>query len=164
MKKSHFYKAKSRIGLTHPPVRQTEFNYGVEDGAEAILTSEFVSQFPDSKITNFIFSDPDKIPSTDYVAILVKEFVDFKNIINNTFESDEIQLVVGGDNTVTFSSFLALLERVGDISKVGYIQFDSHGESNSYEGSDSKNFHGMYMRPFFDEFDIEQINRLIPKN
>jgi hypothetical protein len=35
MKQAHFFKAKCRIGLTHPPARQKEYNYGVEDGADA---------------------------------------------------------------------------------------------------------------------------------
>ncbi len=162
MKIPHFFKAKARIGLTHPPVRQKEFNYGVEDGADAILTKEFLAGFPDAKVDSFFFSDPEKIEPGDYVTELVKELGWFKEQINQSLKDQELQIVVGGDNTVTFSSLLALLERVKNISKIGYIQFDSHGESNSFEGSDSKNFHGMYMRPFFDTFDIEAVNHLVP--
>lgn len=163
MRMPHFFKAKSRIGLTHPPARQKEFNYGVEDGADAILTEVFLNQFKDTKTNIFFFSDPDKIETGEYVTELVKEMVWFKEQINSQIKDSEMQIVVGGDNTVTFASILALIERVKDVSKIGYIQFDSHGESNSYEGSESKNFHGMYMRPFFDTFDIEQINHLVPK-
>lgn len=162
MSTPHFFKAKCRIGLTHPPARQKEFNYGVEDGADAILTPDFLTQLKDAKTDVFFFSDPDKIETGEYVTELVKELQWFKEQINNELKDSEMQLVVGGDNTVTFSSFLALIERVKDVSKIGYIQFDSHGESNSYEGSESKNFHGMYMRPFFDTFDVEQINHLVP--
>lgn len=161
MKQAHFFKAKCRIGLTHPPARQKEYNYGVEDGANAILTPEFLQQLPLSKTDTFFFSDPEKISNGEYVTELVKEMVWFKEYINDRLEKAEMQVVVGGDNTVTFASVLALLERVKDTSKIGYIQFDSHGESNSYEGSESKNFHGMYMRPFFDTFDIEQIDHLV---
>jgi arginase family enzyme len=161
MKQAHFFKAKCRIGLTHPPARQKEYNYGVEDGADAILTPEFLQQLPLSKTDTFFFSDPEKISNGEYVTELVKEMVWFKEYINDRLEKAEMQVVVGGDNTVTFASVLALLERVKDTSKIGYIQFDSHGESNSYEGSESKNFHGMYMRPFFDTFDIEQIDHLV---
>lgn len=162
MKKPHFFKAKCRIGLTHPPARQKEFNYGVEDGADAILTKEFLKQVQEAKVESFFFSDPEKIVPGQYLTEMVKEMVWFKEQINQQLGDSDIQIVVGGDNTVTFASVLALVERVKDISKIGYIQFDSHGESNSYEGSESKNFHGMYMRPFFDVFDIENINQLVP--
>lgn len=162
MKTPHFFKAKCRIGLTHPPARQKEFNYGVEDGADAILTSDFLQQFPCVFTDIFFFSDPEKISTGEYVTELVKEMKWFKEHINDRLEKGEMQIVVGGDNTVTFASILALIERVTDVSKIGYIQFDSHGESNSYEGSESKNFHGMYMRPFFDTFDVEEINHLVP--
>lgn len=163
MKAPHFFKAKSRLGLTHPPARQKEFNYGVEDGADAILTSEFLSEFPNSKTDIFFFSDPEKIEPGKYVEELIKELKWFKDQINDSLKDSETQVVVGGDNTVTFSSFLALVERVKEVPAIGYIQFDSHGESNSYEGSISKNFHGMYMRPFFDFFDIESIDKLVPE-
>lgn len=163
MKSPHFFKANSRIGLTHPPVRQTEFNYGVEEGANAILTDDFLTEFPESEITGFIFSDPEKINPKNYVTILAEELASFRNLINQSMKNGQMQILLGGDNTVTFSSLLALIDRVEDVSKIGFIQFDSHGESNSFSGSISKNFHGMYMRPFFDEFDIEEIEKLVPK-
>jgi arginase family enzyme len=162
MKTPHFFKAKCRIGLTHPPARQKEYNYGVEDGPEAILTHDFLQLIPQSKIDSFFFSDPEKIETGQYVSELVKEMQWFQELINQKMQPEEMQIVIGGDNTVTFASLLALIDRVKDVSKIGYIQFDSHGESNSYEGSESKNFHGMYMRPFFDNFDIEQIEHLVP--
>lgn len=162
MKIPHFFKAKCRIGLTHPPARQKEFNYGVEEGPDAILTPEFISGFIKAKTDSFIYSDPEKIVDGNYVNELVKEMDWFKELINQKLQKNETQIVVGGDNTITFASLLALVQRVQDISKIGYIQFDSHGELNSYEGSETKNFHGMYMRPFFDTFDIEAINPLIP--
>ncbi len=164
MKTPHFFKVKSRIGLTHPPVRQTEWNFGVEEGSNVILSDDFLNQLPKNKVTEFIFTNPEDIDPAGYVVTLKKELVEFKNLINQKLDSEnEMQIVIGGDNTVTFSSFLALLERAKDIKKVGYIQFDSHGEINSFEGSDSKNFHGMYMRPFFDHFDIPEIDQLIPE-
>ena len=163
MKKPHFFKAFSRIGLTNPPIRRTELNTGVEDAPNAILTPRFLATLPESTITEYSFTKPELIDSKDYQMILTKELIAFKNIINHELKSDEMQIVLGGDNTVTFSAFLALLERVGDPKRIGYIQFDSHGEINSYHGSESKNFHGMYMRPFFDQFDIPEINQLIPE-
>src|SRR5687768_8818972 len=52
--------------------------------------------------------------------------------------------------------------RVKNVKDIGYIQFDSHGEMHLYESSVSKNFHGMYMRPFFNKFDIQEIEKLVP--
>ena len=163
MKNAHFFKVKSRIGLTHPPIRQTEWNFGVEEGSGVILSEEFLAEFPNHKTTDYEFTNPEDIDPKEYLVVLKKEFIEFKELINQKLEKDQMQIVVGGDNTVTFSSFLAVLERVGDPKKVGYIQFDSHGEINSFEGSDSKNFHGMYMRPFFDKFDISEIDELVPE-
>lgn len=162
MKKPHFFKVKSRIGLTNKPVRQTEFNNGVEDGAPAVLTPEFLGEFPHASLDQFIFSDPEDIVR-DYYHIMVEEMVACKEFINHRLKKGETQIVVGGDNTVTFASLLAVQERWGDIQRNGYIQFDSHGESNSHKGSPSKNFHGMYLRPFFAAFDIPEIEALIPQ-
>ncbi len=162
-KTPHFFQVRSRIGLTHPPVRQTEWNFGVEEGSMAIVTGDFLSQLKTPKTSEFTFTNPEDIDPKEYIEVLVKESVGLKDLINQNLKNDEMQIVVGGDNTVTFSSFLALLERVGNTNKVGYIQFDSHGEINSFNGSDSKNFHGMYMRPFFDQFDIPELDTLVPK-
>lgn len=162
MNRPHFFKAYSRIGLTHAPIRREEPNIGVEDGSSAILTEEFLENVGEYTLTEFTFTRPEDIEPKEYIQTLTDELVNFKNKINQNLKGSELQLVVGGDNTVTFSSLLAVIERVKDVQKVGYIQFDSHGEINSFEGSDSKNFHGMYMRPFFDNFDIPVIDQLIP--
>jgi arginase len=162
MKQSHFFKAYSRIGLTHAPIRREEPNIGVENGSSVILSEQFLDEVGEYEITDFNFTNPEDIEPKDYIEILTNQLVSFKNTINREVKDNELQVVVGGDNTVTFSSLLAVIERVGDVKKVGYIQFDSHGEINSFEGSDSKNFHGMYMRPFFDKFDISVIDELIP--
>ncbi len=138
----------------------------MEDGPDEILTPDFLIKFPDAIISEFTFTTPEEIASKDYFQILTEELTSFKNQINSTLptqNSEFMQIVLGGDNTITFSSLLALIERVKDPRAVGYIQFDSHGESNSYAGSDSKNFHGMYMRPFFDKFDIPEIDNLVPE-
>ncbi len=174
MKQPHFFKGYSRIGLTNPPARQEEHNFGVELGSDAILTAQFLEKYPDSQVSEFAFTSPEDIPTEQYFPTLTHELVAFKNKINSqlptleqssqaSLTSSQLPVVVGGDNTVTLSSLLALLERIPDPSKIGYIQFDSHGESNSYHGSESKNFHGMYMRPFFDTFDIPEIDQLIPE-
>ncbi len=74
-----------------------------------------------------------------------------------------IQVVIGGDHSVTFSSLLATLERTDDTQNLGYIQFDSHADMNLAEDSPTQNFHGMYLRPFLDSFDIPEVAKLIKK-
>lgn len=135
---------------------------GVEEGPEAILTDEFLKSFKKHKCDKFDFPKPEDINKNDYVDALINSLEEFKNFINSKLKNGQTQVIIGGENSVTFSSLLALLERVETIENVGYIQFDSHGEMNSFRGSESKNFHGMYMRPFFDGFDIPQIDNLIP--
>lgn len=180
LKTPHFFKAKSRIGLTHKPIRQTELNLGVEDGPDAILTPLFLSRYhpglpkrhpelpqrhPEldsgSFVDEFVFPNPENILKENYTQVLAQNLSAFKNLINQKTRPDEMQIVVGGENSITFSSLLAVLERVGDSQKLGYIQIDSHGEINSFEASPTKNFHGMYMRPFFDKFDIPEIANLV---
>lgn len=162
MKNPHFFKAKSRIGLTHKPVRQTELNLGVEDGPDAILSQKFLSEFSGVEVSEYTFPTPENIQKKDYWQILASNLKRFKNQINKNLKKDQTQIVIGGENSITFSSLLAVFERVKGSKKIGYIQFDSHGEMNSFGGSISKNFHGMYMRPFFETFDILEIANLVP--
>jgi arginase family enzyme len=158
----HFFKAYSRIGLTHPPIRQLEWNHGVEEGSDAILSHDFLKTFSNSKVDEYHFTNPEDIKASDYWDVLSKELAEFKELIIQRLASNETQVVIGGDNCVTFSSLLAVLEKASDPTKVGYLQFDSHGEMCSFKGSDSKNFHGMYLRPFFEHFDIPEIAALVP--
>lgn len=178
MHKIHFYKVKSRLGIVNPILNTKDLNIGVEDAPDEVLTKEFLSKFDNPQISEFAFSKPEALTVRDsspvgrraqndipirYFDLLARELSLFKNLINKTLERRETQVVVGGDNSITFSSLLALLDRVKDPSKVGYIQFDSHGEMNLYKTSPSKNFHGMYLRPFLDSFDIPKINTLVPQ-
>ena len=160
MRKIHFYKAKTRLGILYPPIHQKTLNIGVEDAPDVILTPDFLSQFS-YVITEFEFPRPENISKPDYINVLADKLKEFKTLINKTIKKDETQVVIGGDNSVTFSSLLALLERAEDSKNVGYVQFDSHGEMNLYKTSPTKNFHGMYLRPFLDSFDIPQIKKIV---
>lgn len=161
-KTPYFFKVKSRIGLTHPPIRHSEFNFGVEEASGAVLTEEFLKEVQSPHVNNFTFTEPEKIPHEKYWEIIAGELKDLKDLINANMGAGGTQIVLGGDNTVTLSSLEAVIERVGDPGKVGYVQFDSHGEMHQSETSISKNFHGMYMRPFFDKFDQPDIDSLVP--
>lgn len=159
----HFFKARSRIGLTNKPIRQNEYNFGVEECPDAIVTEDFLKNFKRYEISEYTFSNPEDIDSKLYFKVLADQLLEFAKLINSALKPAQTQVVIGGENTVTFSSLLALIGRVGDPREIGYIQFDSHGEMNSHSGSESKNFHGMYMRPFLDSFDIPEIEALVPK-
>lgn len=159
----HFFKARSRLGAIYKLIRQDHYISGVEDGPDYILTPELLEKFPESQVSEYSFSSPDEVLEKDYYLVLAKELAEFAGLIKREIAKDETQVVIGGDNTVTFSSLLALNKRVKNIKDIGYIQFDSHGEMHLYQSSISKNFHGMYMRPFFNKFDIEDIEKLVPK-
>lgn len=165
MRKIHFFRAFSRLGLPNFPVNQRQLNIGVEDAPKFIVTKDFLTKFKNGVVTDFIFPKPEEIVPTDssFYKVLANSLKRLKQLINQTLKLGETQVVVGGDNSVTFSSLLASLERVGNPAKVGYLQLDSHGEMNSFKASPSKNFHGMYMRPFFDSFDIAEVEKLVGK-
>ncbi len=162
MKIPHFFKAKSRLGLINPPMRHTKMNSGVEDGPDAILSPGFLNLFPEKNVTSFSFSKPEDMDKNDYYNILAKELNQFTAEIYSNLKPSQTQVVVGGDNSVTFSSILAVIKRIPNIKDIGYLQLDSHGEMHLHSTSVSKNFHGMYMRPFFDVFDIQEIEKLAP--
>lgn len=161
MHSPHFFKVYCRLGLPHAPIHSSKLNIGVEDAPEFILTKQFLSQFPKAEVSYYRFSNPEEVDEKDYWSVLRNNLEGCKLKINEKLKNGQVQIVIGGDNSVTFSSLLAVLSRFNP-SKVGYIQFDSHGEANSFGGSISKNFHGMYMRPFLEVFDIEEIERLVP--
>src|SRR5687768_2619992 len=156
-KTPHFFKAYSRLGLTNNPIRQNSKNFGVEDAPNAILTPEFLESFSEYKLDEFEFPKPEEVDKKDYLKVLILNSLLFKEFINKNLKKNQTPVVVGGDHSVTFSSLLALQERM-DINSLGILHFDSHADSNSFNASPSKNFHGMYLRPFLDHFDISLIN------
>lgn len=161
-KTPHFFKAKSRIGLRYPPARRKKLNIGVEDSPDGILTEKFLAEFKNFKTSEYVFPKPENILPKDYNHILAEELNNFKDLINKSLKLNETQIVIGGENSITFPSLLADIERLDDVQDIGYIQFDSHGEMNLESTSPTKNFHGMYMRPFLDKFDIPEIEVLVP--
>lgn len=162
MRVPHFFKASSRIGIINNPNGQKKDNIGVEHGADFILDFNFLNNFKEHSVSSFKFPAPEKIKPDDYFKLLEKSISDFKDFINRQIiKDDETQIVIGGDHSVSLSSVLAVIERTDDIKRVGYIHFDSHADINLYKESPSKNFHGMYLRPLFDDFDIPQIDSLL---
>lgn len=163
MKNVHFFKAKSQLGCTGILYNLGKSNPGVEHGPDAILDDKFLAQLNNPPISPFIFPQPDEITKNELVEVLVTNFKTFKDYINQKLQPKEMPIIVGGDHSVAFSSILATLDRIGDSKDLGYIQIDSHGDMNLFASSPSKNFHGMYLRPLLDTFDIPEIKKLATK-
>lgn len=160
MRNVHFFAAYSRLGLINPPHGSKKFNYGVEIAPEFVLNNNFLNNFPNYKIDNFIFSKPEKIIKEYYQKIIAKESLSFANLINQKLQPQETQVVVGGDHSVAFGSVLALLERY-ESSELAYIHFDSHADTSSMADSPSQNFHGQFLRALIDEnFDHPELKKL----
>lgn len=160
MIRAHFFQARSRAGLRNPPLGSTVPNVGVEDAPQAILTSDFLATFPQTATTVFSFPDPQSIPQDIFLPQLAEHIREFKNTIAASLEEGDIQVVIGGDHSVTLPSALAAIERHGETENFGYVQFDSHADLNLASQSATHNFHGMYVRPLVDEFDVPEINAL----
>lgn len=168
MKKVHFFKAYSRLGLITPPYHSIDVNIGVENAPDAILSPEFLALFNDPTITSYTFPKPEDIKKEDYQQTIAQYSKEFGNIILKSLKNDETQVTIGGDHSITLATLLTLQNRF-DLSQVGYIQFDSHGDINLFASSPTGNFHGIYVRPFVDQLDSKVINslvktRLSPKN
>lgn len=173
MRKVHFFKAKSRLGLPNIPHRQRSLNIGVENGPDSILTKKFLSSlrsraqsrekqslsFDKYAISDFLFAKPEDIKAENFNDVLAKNYLSFKKLINNNLSKNETQVVIGGDDSVTFSSLLSTIDQFG--TNFGYIRIDSHIDMHLYQSSITKNFHGMYHRVLFDSFDIHQISKIV---
>ena len=161
MPKAHFFKVKSRIGIINNPNKQKGNNIGVEDGADYILEGNFLKNLNDYLVSDFSFPDPEDLSKENFFKEIEKYILKLQNLINREIENNEIQIVIGGDHSVSLPSVLAVIDRIGSAKKIGYVHFDSHGDINLYKQSPSKNFHGMYLRPLFDDFDISIIDSLL---
>jgi arginase len=163
MKLPAFFKIKSRIGLKNAPIYQKEPNVGVEDGPDAIVSGEFLRRFPQSSVYTYEFAKPGGVQPDSFNYVLAKSVAECRDAINRSLNSDQTQVVIGGDHSVTFPSVLAVMERMNIGEEMGYIQFDSHADMNLQATSPTDNFHGMYVRALVDHFDIPEIEALVPQ-
>jgi arginase len=157
----HFYKAHCRLGLQYKPIRATEVNVGVEYGPDAVLSSDFLKQFPDASVSELICTPPEDITG-DYMTTALKEYRALRDLISQTLAPNERQIVIGGDHSISLPSAAAALARTKDVSQLGYLHIDSHGDINQASGSPTGNFHGMYLRPLFDKFELSGVDELVP--
>lgn len=161
MKAIHFYKLSTRLGMRNIPYHGNELNMGVEKGPEAILSQLFLRSLAHPfSVDGHIFPTPEST-SSNYYKILSGAYQESIQIIMDTLKPNEIQVCIGGDHSMALTSLAARLNRTL-ATELGYIQFDSHGDIHQSKTSTTGNFHGMWLRPFLDTFDIEEINTLIP--
>src|SRR5262249_5760448 len=135
---------------------------GVEEGPDAVLSEGFLKSIPHTSTHTYEFPTPEEIAPAAFNQVLASSVVACRNAINLSIGSDETQVVVGGDHSVTFPSVLAVIQRIVTCEAMGYIQFDSHGDMNLQATSPTDNFHGMYVRALVDHFDIPEIEALAP--
>jgi arginase len=142
------------------PHRGSAYNYGVEFGADSILTPDILNTFESQNIDCYRFPLPEEISVNEYDYYIAKSSKEFRDLILNTLQDDEIQVMLGGDHSSAFGSVLAVLERYKN-KEVGYIQFDTHADINKFSTSPTGNFHGMFLRPILGDFDSIAINSLV---
>lgn len=159
MRRINFFKARSRLGMLNIPHKGTEKNWGVENGPDAILSKDFLALFENHVLLEYDFPLPESINPTDYYKTITRTSSQFRDLILREADSG-VQVVIGGDHSTAFPSFLAVLERF-PASKIGYIQFDTHADINLVSSSPTGNFHGMFVRPFITWFDDPDINTLV---
>ena len=149
--------------MINVPHKGTKLNLGVEDGSDSVITKEFLRHFSNPRVTAYKFPLPQDIKESDYQKTIAQLSKRFAELVNTSLSPNETQVVVGGDHSVAFGSLLAVLTRM-DPASVGYIQFDSHGDVHLFKTSPSGNFHGMWLRPFIDEFDSPDIAAVVPSS
>ncbi|HLC95211.1 MAG TPA: arginase family protein, partial [Patescibacteria group bacterium] len=132
------------------------------NGPDAILTEVFLRSFPESALDTFDFPLPETLTKEHYESAIATSASQCRDLITQTLKRDEIQIAIGGDHSITFSTFLAVLAQKQNPQEIGYIQFDSHGDMNLRQESLTDNFHGMYVRAFLDaDFDMPKIKALV---
>lgn len=159
MRNPHFFKAYCRIGIHNLPFGSSTVANGVEEAPDYILSDKFLNKFEKAQVSSFGFKEPEEIGPLNYFQTICNESVKFKDFLIKNHKKNETLIIIGGDHSVTFSSILYDLKTYGN--ELGIVHFDSHGDINLYHESPSKNFHGMYLRIFFDNFDLKYFDKLV---
>lgn len=154
-----FYNIYSNLGITNKPNGQEERNDGVYFGPDAVVDEAFLKNFPNARTYEFKFSRNSEVPNDDLYRTLEKESVLCRDHLLAHLGEGDTLVAIGGDNSITFP---VLLSDIARYEKVGIISFDTHGDIHLQKESPTGNFHGLYMRPFFDTFDIPEIDALVP--
>jgi arginase len=140
-------------------------NIGVEKGPSAVLDNSFLEilkKTNNCKTLDITFSDPESMPDEEYYSVVSKDTnMMAKKIQDEISQGSYSKLVtVGGDHSIALGSMLAVLRTHKD-KRVGLIDFDSHGDIHLLKTSPSGNFHGMWLRPLLEDFDIPEIKSIV---
>ena len=121
-----------------------------------------ISETNSVDLFEYVFSNPDAIEAKTYYPIVAEESAAFANELNHELGHTNYSglVTIGGDHSIAFASVLGILRHFND-KKVGIIDFDSHGDIHLQRTSPSGNFHGMWLRPFFEKFDDESIASVV---
>ena len=149
----HYIKVYTHLGIHKLPI---ESSIGVEKAPDKILSDKFLTNLNYPETSEFKFSQQ----SSDLYQTILKESLELRNLISKKIKENETVIVIGGDHSITFPSILADLERFG--TNIGVIHFDSHADFNLFKTSPSENFHGMYLRIFFDKYDLPFFENAVP--
>jgi arginase family enzyme len=154
MKHNNFYLLLgSRLGLKNYPIGSTDRNLGVEDGAKIIFNKLITNR---NKFEKY-FPKPEVITG-NFLKQLFKEYNKTIAEIRKSWPNDTSLISIGGDHSISYISLNCVLERFSK-EKTGVIFFDSHADLHINKTSQTGNFHGMWMRTFFDQFKESELNK-----
>jgi len=142
----------SRLGLKNYPIGSTEHNLGVDDGAKVI----FKKLITNGNMFEKFFPKPEEITG-DFLKKLFKEYNKTIAEIKKYWPDNTSLISIGGDHSISYISLNCVLDRFSK-EKTGIIFFDSHADLHVKETSPTGNFHGMWMRTFFDQFKESELN------
>lgn len=145
---------ESRLGLRFAPIGHTIPNLGVENGGEAIWQMLNKNNQQEKLIKN-TFSNPEKISNDKYLPTVFELYQKASLSIVKEWRSERL-ISLGGDHSISQISLTTVLNHFPE-NEVGVIMFDSHADLHLPTTSPTGNFHGMWLRSFFDQFSENKI-------
>ncbi len=158
MSTNYFAVLASRLGLQFPPMGNKIPNTGVEDGAvtihDALSSLLGISDLanPEGNSFKIIFPLPEFFADQEYLQEILSKYDQTAQQLLLQWPQDQQLISLGGDHSTAYISLSTVLERFGEDSTC-LIMFDSHADLNTPHSSTTGNFHGMWLRSFFDGFE-----------
>ncbi|MCC6448129.1 MAG: arginase family protein [Chitinophagaceae bacterium] len=148
--------------MKYIPIGGKELNLGVENGPDEVLTQAFTKELGGSHIIEYNFSLPEEIPDDKYYLSMANEINELSQRIQKEFNNKGSNFIIniGGDHSIASSSLLSVLQMKNG-ENIGVIMFDSHGDLHLKRTSPTGNYHGMWLRPFWDVYDDTEIQNTI---
>ncbi len=161
MKKIVFTKVRSRLGLLNPAWKEKENKFGVEEGPDEVLSKEFLDSFVNHEVIEYNFVSPKEIKDTEhYKKTLLNDYRQLDKAVSAKVSKNCISVFVGGDHSIAFGNLLQTVTN-HNVETTGYINFDTHPDLNSFETSITDNFHGIWLRPFFEKSGYEEVDNIV---